>query len=247
MLLCVSFGLTNRFWKYFKYCLCKTYFVFEILNREWLKILILGKLGLKLVFWKSISSLTHAILFLIFNTLRSVFKNQVIFSKKMFFPDFRLIQTVFRSIKISFKILGEPLSISIDRNCFSINRISWIRFFKNWFWLFQNHFFKSFSELFSLSPIRTWLHLRFLSFLIIFLQGFSLQISVRPFYPSFCFYFHISCIIIWGFRTYTYLGFLMIKAIFSEIDLWVLFLWYFYHDLCWKIWSIWSFGMNSNF
>ena len=185
MLLCVSFGLTNRFWNYFKYCLCKTYFVFEILNREWLKILILGKLGLKLVFWKSISSLTHAILFLIFNTLRSVFKNQVIFSKKMFFPDFRLIQTVFRSIKISFKILGEPLSISIDRNCFSINRISWIRFFKNWFWLFQNHFFKSFSKLFSLSPIRTWLHLRFLSFFIILFARFLFSNTGKTLLPFF--------------------------------------------------------------
>ena len=59
--------------------------MFEILKGEWLKILILGKLGLNLVFWKSISSHTHAFLFLIFNALRSVFKNQVIFSKKMFF------------------------------------------------------------------------------------------------------------------------------------------------------------------
>ena len=195
MLLCVSFGLTNRFWNYFKYCLCKTYFVFEILNGKWLKILILEKLGLKLMFWKSISSHTHAILFLIFNALRSVFKNQVIFSKKMFFPDFRLIQTVFRSIKISFKILGEPLSISIDRNCFSINRISWIRFFKNWSWLFQNHFFKSFSKLFSLS-LRFGLGstLDFCRFWSFFLQGFSLHIPVRPFYPSFCWYFHISCL-----------------------------------------------------
>ena len=54
---------------------------------------------------------------------------------------------------------------------------------------------------------------RFLSF---FLQGFSLQILVRPIYPSFCFYFLISCILIWGFWTCTYLGFLMIKAIFSK-------------------------------
>ena len=118
MLLCVSFGLTNQVWNYFEYCLCKTYFVFEILKGEWLKILILGKLGLNLVFWKNISSHTHAFLFLIFNALRSVFKNQVSFPKKMFFPYFRLIQTVFQSIEISFKIFDEPLSVSIDRNCF---------------------------------------------------------------------------------------------------------------------------------
>ena len=148
MLLCVSFGLTNQVWNYFEYFFfffCKTYFVFEILKGECLKILILGKLGLKLVFWKSISSHTHAILFLIFNALRSVFKNQVIFSKKMFFPDFRLIQTVFRSIKISFKNLGEPLSDSIDRNYFSINWISWIRFFfKTDLDFFKNTFSKVF-------------------------------------------------------------------------------------------------------
>ena len=34
------------------------------------KIKIFGKLGLKLVFWESISSHTHAFLYLIFNTLR---------------------------------------------------------------------------------------------------------------------------------------------------------------------------------
>ena len=192
MLLCVSFGLTNQVRNYFEYCLCKTYFVFEILKEEWLKILTLGKLGLNLVFWKSISS--HTFLFLIFNALRSVFKNQVSFPKNMFFPDFRLIQTVFRSIEISFKIFDEPLSVSIDRNCFSINRISWIRFLKNRSWLFQNHFFKSFLS-FSLS-LRFGLgstsdFCRFLSF---FLQGFSLQIPIWPFYPSFYFYFHISCI-----------------------------------------------------
>ena len=62
--------------------------MFEILKGEWLKILILGKMGLNLVFWKSISSHTHVFLFLIFNPLRSIFKNQVIVSKKMFFQIF---------------------------------------------------------------------------------------------------------------------------------------------------------------
>ena len=98
MLLCVSFGLTNQVWNYFEYCLCKTYFVFEFLKGEWLKILILGKLGLKFVFWKNISSHTHVFLFLIFNALRGVFKNQVIFSKKCF------------------------SRFSIDPDCFLINR-----------------------------------------------------------------------------------------------------------------------------
>ena len=38
---------TNQVWNYFEYCLWKTYFVFEFLKGEWLKILILGKLGFK--------------------------------------------------------------------------------------------------------------------------------------------------------------------------------------------------------
>ena len=70
------------------------------------------------------------ILFLIFNVLRSFFKNQVFFLNSVF-PEFWLIQSVFRSIEIAFKILSEPLSISINRNWFSINRKLWISFFLN--------------------------------------------------------------------------------------------------------------------
>ena len=62
VIMCV-FSLTNQVCNYFKF-LCKTYFVFENLKEECLKILILGKLGLKLVFWKSISAHTHAFYFL---------------------------------------------------------------------------------------------------------------------------------------------------------------------------------------
>ena len=72
-------------------------------------------------------------------------KNQVIFLKRCFFPDFRLIQSDFRSIEILLKNFSEPLSSSINRTCFSINQTSWIRFFKKTqIWLvhllFQNFF-----------------------------------------------------------------------------------------------------------
>ena len=101
----------------------------------------MGKLGLKLVFWKSISSHSHAFLFLIFNALRHVFKKSGFFLKRCFFPDFRLIQSDFRSIKILLKNFSKPLPGSIDRTCFSINRTSWIKFFfKNNVWLIQNTF-----------------------------------------------------------------------------------------------------------
>ena len=103
---------------------------------------------------------------------------------------------------MSFKILGEPLSGSIDRNYFSINRISWNKFFLKT----DLDFFKSFLS-FSLSlRFRLGSTLDFCRFLSFFLQGFSLQTPVRSFYPSFCFYFHISCILFWEFRTYTIFG-----------------------------------------
>ena len=84
MLMCVSFSLTNQIWNYFEFCLCKTYSVFECLKGEWLKILILGKLGFKTCVLESISSHSHAFLLLMFNALRCIFKNQVLFLKRCF-------------------------------------------------------------------------------------------------------------------------------------------------------------------
>ena len=153
MLLCVSFGLTNQVWNYFEYCLCKTYFVFEFLKGEWLKTLILEKLGLKLVFWKSISSHTHAFLFLIFNALRCVFKNQVIFSKKMFFQIFDWSNLFFDQSKSCLKIcvslylvwLIEPVFQSIEHHESGFLKMD-LDFFKS-------NFFKSFSSFLSLSDL----------------------------------------------------------------------------------------------
>ena len=78
-------------------------------------------------------------------------KNQVIFLKRCFFPDFRLIQSNFRSIEILLKKFSEPLSGSIDWTCFSINRTSWIRFF------FKKLRFDLFIYFFKLSSLSlTW-------------------------------------------------------------------------------------------
>ena len=82
-------------WVFF---LCKTYFVFEILKGECLKILILGKLGLKLVFWKSISSHSYAF-YSLYSMLCGVSSKIKLFSLKICFSEF-----------------------SIDPICFSINR-----------------------------------------------------------------------------------------------------------------------------
>ena len=92
-----------------------------------------GKTGFKTCVLEKHFITYSCILFLIFNALRIFSKNQVIFSKILvflfFFSKFRSIQSVFRSIKITFKIFCELLSVSINRNWFSINRKTWISFF----------------------------------------------------------------------------------------------------------------------
>ena len=144
------------------------------------------------------------------------------FSLKIYFSIFSIDPICFQSIENSFKILGEP--------SFSINRIPWIRFFLKQILTFSNLLFQKFlSFSLSLSLIRTWLHLGFLSFFIILFARFLSPNTGKTLLPFFLllfsYFMHFSCILIWGFWTYTYLGFLMIRAIFSEINHWVLFLW----------------------
>ena len=115
MLLCVFFDLTNQVCKYFEF-LCKTYLVFENLKGECFENLNFGKTGFKTSVLEKHFISYSCILFLIFNALRSFFQKPVfLFFKNSIFLEFRLIQSVFRSIEIAFKILSEPLSISINR------------------------------------------------------------------------------------------------------------------------------------
>ena len=130
MLLCVSFGLTNQVWNYLEFCLCKIYFVFECLKGEWLKILILGKLGFKTCVLEKHFIFYSCIFISYIQCFEVCFQNSGYFSKKIFFfLDFRLIQFDFRWIEILLKNFSEPLSGSIDWTCFSINRTLWIKFF----------------------------------------------------------------------------------------------------------------------
>ena len=80
--------------------LCKTYFVFEILKGECLKILILGKLGLKLVFWKNISSHSYAF-YSLYSMLWWVFSKTRLFFLKCCFSRFSI----------------NPIYFSINQNC----------------------------------------------------------------------------------------------------------------------------------
>ena len=160
MLLCVFFDLTNQVCKYFKF-LCNTYLVFENLKGDCLKILILGKLGLKLVFWKSISSHTHAF-YSLYSMLWGVFLKARLFSFLNFvFPKFRLIQSVCWSIEIAFKILSEPLYVSklIFDQLKIVNKL----FLKLDLNLFNSPFSKVF-KLFSLSSTQQGSTANFLSF-----------------------------------------------------------------------------------
>ena len=123
------------------------------------------------------------------------FQKSGYFSKKMFFPNFRLIQSVFWSIEILFKNFSEPLSGSIDRTDWSnlffdqsniVNQV-----LKNSVWTCSNHFFKNFSNLFLSLGLDKAPQRIFCRFLLDFLQGFSLPKPVCLFYPSFCIVFLI--------------------------------------------------------
>ena len=135
----------------------------------------------------------------------------------------RLIEPVFRSIE---------------------HRVSGFKK-KTVIWLFQTSFSKVFN-LFSLSLSPTWQSCTqiFCRFLPQFLQDFPPSRPVRPFYPSFWFYFHAFK---GYFRTTLNLGFLLIQGYFSEIDHWVLLVYCYIHDCCWLIWSIWGFMKNWKF
>ena len=103
--------------------LCKTYLILlENLKGECLKILILGKPGLKLVFLKKHFILYSCILFIKFNTLRSFCKNLLCFSKMcvcvcvcfFFFFFFFSIEAVFWSIEIAIKNLSKVFFFFLD-------------------------------------------------------------------------------------------------------------------------------------
>ena len=88
------------------------------------------------------------------------FQKSGYFFKKAVFPEFQLIQSDFRSIEILFKKFSEPLPGSIDWTCFSINRTSWFKFFKNSVLTDSNIFSKLFQTFLSLSDLAR-LHWRF--------------------------------------------------------------------------------------
>ena len=212
----------------------------------------LGELGFKSWVYENHIISYSCIFFHIFSSFEERLHQILLIFKNSFFLQFRSIESVFRSIEIAIKNFSESLSISIDRNCFSINRILWIRFFKIQCLIRSKHFFQKFFQLFSLS---LWLgkakSSNFCCFPPNLLQGFPLPKPVSPFYPCFCILFHV-CMhkfmhLFEIFGPCTIWDFFFNQALFYEIDQWVLLLYWYIHDLWWLIWSIWGFCEKLKF
>ena len=187
--------------------------------REWIENLNVWKTGFKTcVFQKHFISYS-CILFIKFNALWSFCTKLLWFFKNLFFPEFRSIESIFRSIEIAIKNFGHSLSVSIDaRLILDQSKHFWliepnfrsienrIEFFKNLTLTCLTYFSKSFQTLslslsLSLSSIGQGFNPFFCHFPPILLQGFSPLRPVKLFYPSFCIDFQVSCIFhafFWG-------------------------------------------------
>ena len=189
--------------------------------------------------------------YFLFSMLWGVFSKIRLFFINRCFSRFSIDPICFSINGNLFKNLSEPLFGLIDRNYFLINRTSWIWFFKNGSWLFQKQFFfKSFSSFLSLSDLDLAPPQSFVVLIFPFARFLSPNTS-KTLLPFFLFLFshfmHFHAFLIWEFWTMHNLGFLMIQAKSCVIDHWVLLLYCYIHDLCWKIWSIWRFVKNQNF
>ena len=141
--------------------------------------------------WKSFHLiLMHFFFFNFFNALRRGCIKFCWFSKIHFFYNFDRSSLFFDQSKLCLKIsvslclvrLIEPVFQSIE------HRIS--GFLKQFFDCFKTSFSKS-SSTFLLSLTWQGSTMTFCCFLPQFLQGFPPSKPIRPFYPSFWFYFHI--------------------------------------------------------
>ena len=137
----------------------------------------------------------------------------------------------FWSIKFIFRSIENRNESFLKNFCFHVvSTIS--NFFKSLFSLIRS--VKSIKAIFCRFPLKI-------------LQGFSPLRPVRPFYPSFCIYFHVSCIkscILGKFRTKGFLGFFMIQVVFLKIDQWDFVIRCYITVLDGLIWSIWWFVRN---
>ena len=134
-----------------------------------MKILILGKLGFKTCVLEKHFISYSCIFISYFQCFEVCFQKSRYFSKKIFFQIFDWSNLFFDQSKSFLKIL-----VSLFVWTVSINRTSWIKFFKTWILTFSKELFQKFFK-FSLSLLfrlgSTSYFCRFWSFL---LQDFSL-------------------------------------------------------------------------
>ena len=125
-------------------------------------------------------------------------KIRLFFQKKNVFPDFRLIQSVFRSIEIFFKkILVSLYLVRLIKTVFLSIEHRESGFLKMDLDFFKSIFFKSFSSFLSLSDSTRL----YKEFLVVFLQiscKVSLSLSQYVYFTlPFALFFSFSCIISW--------------------------------------------------
>ena len=178
------------------------------------------------------------------------FKKSGFSLKKLFFQNFDWSNLFFDQSKSCFKIyvslflvrLIEPVFRSIE------DRIS--GFLKQFFNCFKNIFFKKFLNFSSLSDLAR----QHISFFVVFFHNFCKVflhqggMTILSLLFVLFSWFHAFFHAFKGyFQTSLFLGFLMIQALFSEIDHWVLMGYWYIHDWYWLIWSIWGFMKKWKF
>ena len=149
--------------------------------------------------------------------------------KKLSFPEFRPIEIAIKNVCESLSILiGARLVLDQSKHFRPIesifrsieNRVeNFLKIDLHVFKLTLSKVFQLFLSLYNSvkAPIRFFCH-----FPPYILQGFSLPRPVRPLYPSFCIYFHFSCMkscIIWEISNlWNFWGFLIKPFLFQLIN-----------------------------
>ena len=166
VIVCVH-GLTNHVWK-IPWVLCKNVFCCFKNGGDCLKSKFLEKLGLKFVFWESISSHTHAFALLYSMFWGKISKNQVFSLKSCFFQNFNWSNLIFDQSKSCFKNSVSLYLVRLIEPVFRLieDRIS--GFLKQFFDYFKTSFSKKFFNFSSLSDLAR----RHYKFFVVFLQNF---------------------------------------------------------------------------
>ena len=197
MLLCVSFGLTNQVWNYFEYFFVQNIFCVWDFKGRMCENLNFGKTGFKTCVLEKLFISFLCILLSIFNALSSVFKNQVVFSKILFFHIFDWSNLFFDQLKILLKFSESLYLFQSIKTDFRLIETRELGFLKTHIWLVQTSFSKLFKTFFSLSNSAR-LHKEFFVIFLWISCKVSLSLSryVHITLP-FELFFSFSCIISW--------------------------------------------------